>query len=156
VAKATLTRAVEPPGTSLYESDFHAWTRQTAARLRARRWEDVDADHAAEEIEDMGKREANEVRSRMRVLLMHLLKWQTQSERRSRSWRATIVTQRQEIDALLRQSPSLRRHAKAELLSDYRDAAERAAVETGLARERFPRPCPYTFEHVLDRGFLPD
>src|SRR5262245_23560214 len=105
VAKRDLGSALE---TSLYDTDFYAWTKQVASQLRRRRIDEVDVDHAAEEIEDMGKRDARELDSRMLILLVHLLKWQLQAEERSRSWRATIRTQRRDLGALLRMSPSLR------------------------------------------------
>ncbi len=52
---------------SLYETDFHAWTQRTAALLRAGRFNAIEIEHAAEEVEDMGKREAKELDSRVRV-----------------------------------------------------------------------------------------
>lgn len=146
-----------PEGTdSLYERDFHAWTRRTAKLLRAGRVEEVDLDRAAGEIEDMGKRDAKELDSRMQILLAHLLKWQVQKERRSRSWTRTIGVQRLEIDLILRQSPSLRARLRAELAANYRGAVKRAALDTGLARERFPRACPFSAEQLLDEEFLPE
>jgi hypothetical protein len=50
--------AVAPPPASPYEDGFFVWTQQTAALLRARRFAEIDVEHAAEEIEDMGRRRA--------------------------------------------------------------------------------------------------
>jgi len=38
---------------ALYDSDFYSWTQRTAALLRAHRFDEIDVEHAAEEIEDM-------------------------------------------------------------------------------------------------------
>jgi hypothetical protein len=40
----------------LYDTDFFEWTQRTAHRLRARRFAEVDVEHVAEEVEDMGNR----------------------------------------------------------------------------------------------------
>lgn len=141
---------------SLYDSDFNAWTRRTAELLRAGRLGEIDLDQAAAEIEDMGKRDARELQSRMRVLLRHLLKWAIQPERRSASWRTTIDEQREVIVDLLAQSPSLRQLVAPRLGELYRSAVRRAARETALDASRFPTQCPYTLDQILDENFLPN
>ena len=138
-----------------YEQDFHAWTQRTAALLRAGRFDEADIDHVAEEIEDMGRRDVRELNRRVQILLAHLLKWQTQSDQRSRSWRSTITVQRLELEGLLAQSPSLRPKLESGLQDDYMRAVKRAAAETGLAADRFPPACPYRVEQILDEDFLP-
>ena len=70
----------------LYDQDFYAWTNEQAALLRAGRLSEADVEHIAEEIENMGKSEKRELVSRLRVLLLHLLKWQYQPTRRGKSW----------------------------------------------------------------------
>ncbi len=115
----TSTKARARRDAALYDADFFKWTQRTAQRLRQRDFDEVDIEHAAEEIEDMGKRERRELSSRMEVLLGHLLKWKLQPHKRSNSWRATIVTQRQEIAAGLKDSPSLRLRLVAAGGTDY-------------------------------------
>ncbi len=144
------------PDADQYDRDFLEWTRTTATRLRRGRFREIDIEHVAEEIEDMGKRDVDELCSRMEVLIAHLLKWKQQPRKRSNSWRATIVTQRLEIRRLLRRSPSLRRHVRIEEAETYRGAVKRAAAETGLNREAFPSACPYSIEQILDEDFLPN
>jgi hypothetical protein len=138
-----------------YDRDFHAWTQRTAALLRAGRFEEADMEHVAEEIEDMGRRDARELNSRLRVLVAHLLKRQFQPDQRSSSWLGTISAQRQEIDSLLEQSPSLRLTLESGLADNYIRAVKRAAAETGLAADRFPSACPYRADQILDEDFLP-
>ncbi|OFV87560.1 MAG: hypothetical protein A3J75_08035 [Acidobacteria bacterium RBG_16_68_9] len=144
------------PEADQYDRDFLEWTRLTAARLRRGRFREINIEHVAEEIEDMGKRDVDELCSRMEVLIAHLLKWKQQPRKRSTSWRATIVTQRLEIRRLLRRSPSLRRHLRSEEAENYDGALKRAAAETGLGRKTFPSVCPYSIEQILDEEFLPN
>jgi hypothetical protein len=140
---------------ALYEEDFFQWTQCTARLLREGKFREIDAESVAEEIEDMGKRERREMGSRMRVLLMHLLKWQLQPELRTSSWRFTIQEQRRELRALLEDSPSLERLSIEVLSARYSEAVEDASEETGLSRTHFPSECPYTSAQVLDLRFFP-
>ncbi|HRX69732.1 MAG: DUF29 family protein [Gammaproteobacteria bacterium] len=64
--------------TSLYETDFYAWTHQQAGLLRAGQWAEADLVHIAEEIDSMGRSEQRELLNRLVVLLLHLLKWRFQ------------------------------------------------------------------------------
>ena len=61
--------------TTTYETDIIAWANEQAAFIRAGKFDLLDIEHIAEEIEDVGKSEKRELASRMAVLLMHLLKW---------------------------------------------------------------------------------
>jgi hypothetical protein len=78
-----------------------------------------------------------------------------QPAKRSRSWSSTIVTQRIEIEADLKQSPSLKRKVRSGLPDNYEGAVRRAAAETGLPPDLFPAECPFTVEQILDPEFLP-
>jgi hypothetical protein len=145
---------------ALYDRDFYEWTVRNA-ELREGCVQNADLEHVAEEIEDLGKRDTREVLSRMTVLLMHLLKWSVQPQRRytesgSSSWLATIKEQRQQLVAIFAQSPSLKRYAQKVLPDAHRDAVERASVETGIPTHEFPEQCPFRFEQVLEDKFLPE
>ncbi len=137
-----------------YESDFYAWTQNQAQILRDRQWQLIDIQHLAEEIEDMGHAEKRELESRLEVLLMHLLKWQFQSDRRCRSWQLTIKEQRLRLHRHLKQNPSLKSVIPEVFADVYQLAVVGAAKETGL--DIFPDICPYTFEQVILDVFLPD
>ena len=80
-----------------YEKDIVAWANEQACFIRAGRFDLLDLEHIAEEIEDVGKSEQRELETRMAVLLAHLLKWQYQPTHRGRSWLATIREQRKMI-----------------------------------------------------------
>lgn len=147
-------RQAEPPAG--YDDDFHRWTVMQAAALREGRWQALDIDNLAGEVDDLGKSVRRVIRSRLIVLLQHLLKWQFQPARRSPSWRATIREQRKEIAQELRESPSLVRYPQECLADQYEIALLKAAGETELAEETFPVVCPFTIEQILDDKFYPE
>jgi len=149
-------KTLKPAAASLYDEDFAVWTAETARLLRAGRFDEVDIEHVAEEIEDMGKRDKRELHSRLTVLILHLLKWKWQPEKKSASWGSAIVTQRAELRRLFRQSPSLKAEVQDAVEDVYSDAMEGATVETGLPARTFPRKCPFTPDQILDRDFLPE
>jgi hypothetical protein len=139
-----------------YDADFFQWTQSTAEMIRQGRLAEVDLEHVAEEIEDMGKRDRREVRSGLIVLIVHLLKWEFQPDLRTPSWDSTIDEQRTQIQLIIQDSPSLRRLPAEELAATYKRAIKRAIAQTGLGADRFPSSCPYTAEQILDGDFLPD
>src|SRR6476661_3554616 len=93
---------------NLYETDFYAWTQEQVNLLRHQQWSQVDLSNLIEEIESLGRKERQELRNRLSVLIGHLLKWEHQPEQRSRSWLATIRVQRRETLKLLSENPSLK------------------------------------------------
>lgn len=147
-------RGVEA-GSKLYDTDTAAWAEAQAALLRAGQWDDIDAEHVAEEIEDVSKSERRELRSRMVVLLAHLAKWHVQMTQRSRSWESTIAEQRVQVDSIIDESPSLRSSLGDLVHSAWSRSTMLAAKQTGLARETFPERCPWSLDQVLDIDFLP-
>ena len=141
---------------SLYETDFFAWANEQAALLRAGQIAAADLLHIAEEIESMGKTEKRELLHRLKVLLMHLLKWQYQPNMRGQSWRLTIKEQRRETARHLSDNPSLKSRL-ADILTDaYGDAVLAAARETGLPEETFPLECPWSFPQIIEAQFWPE
>ncbi len=145
-----------PRNSVAYDEDFFAWTQEQARLLRAGELADVDAENLAEEIESMGSSDRREIRNRLVVLLTHLLKWQYQPSHRSTSWRGTIIEQRQQIDQVVEDSPSLRLVAPEYLEKAFERARRVAAAETDLRDSVFPDECPYTPEQILSEDFLPE
>ena|SRR6185312_14438443 len=132
-----------------YDEDFFAWTQEQSRLLRAGELSLVDAENVAEELESMGRNNRRELRSRLVVLLTHFLKLQYQPHRRSRSWIATISTQRNEIELILDDSPSLRPVLYETLADAYGRARREAATQTDLSIATFPDDCPYTVDQVM-------
>jgi len=138
---------------SLYETDETAWLEKMSKLIQERRYEKLDYKHLCEYLLDMAKRDRREVFSRLTTLVMHLLKWDYQPRKRSRSWESTIMTQRDELSDEL-ESKTLRNHALERLPEAYIRAVRYAAKETGLAEERFPKDCPYTLDDILSEEWL--
>ncbi|WP_373528071.1 DUF29 domain-containing protein [Nostoc sp.] len=142
--------------TQLYETDFVAWTEETVQLIQAGQFGQVDWDAVIEEIESLGRSDRRELKSRLEVLLQHLLKWQHQSSLRSSSWRNTIDEQRNRIADLLQESPSLKSYPEEVLAQCYDRGFKAASNETELPINTFPVECPYAIAQVLDAEFLPD
>jgi hypothetical protein len=139
-----------------YEKDIVAWASEQARLLRAGRFDLLDIEHIAGEIEDVGKSEQRELASRMAVLLAHLLKWQYQPERQGASWEKTIKAQRKEVRYALDESPSLVPKLQEAKWLDmvWAKAVAQAVNETGL--DCFPETCPWAMnDEVLAETWLP-
>lgn len=133
-----------------YETDFYLWTQQQAALLRQGQFNrvDLDLDNIAEEIESMGRGETHSLGSYLQNVLMHLLKWRYQPERRGNSWRLSILNGRYQIERLVKDSPSLKPKVAAFIADEYRQARKIAALETGLPLTAFPDQCPFAVEQI--------
>jgi hypothetical protein len=134
---------------SIYHHDFYTWTHEQAALLKEGRLDELDIEHLIEELEDMGTSRERELENRLGILLAHLLKWQYQPERRSRSWEATIKEQRRRIERVLRKNPGLKSYLDEAFENAYGDARLIAVRETGLEENTFPEDCPWTLEQTL-------
>ena len=130
---------------SLYDEDIYAWSEQQAAVLRRLAEArpglpiELDLEHVAEEIEDVGKSEKHAAESALRSILVHLIKLAAAPNApATRHWRSEIVTFH--IELLSRLTPAIangidldqlwkqaKRQARANL-----DESEREDAETPL------------------------
>ncbi|HII0044728.1 DUF29 domain-containing protein [Klebsiella variicola] len=139
-----------------YDTDYYGWTQEQAELLRNGRLSELDTQNLLEELEAMGRSERRELESRLEKLFMHLLKWQYQSDRQTRSWKLTIEEQRRKAVRVLTENPSLK-HRIPEIIADaYGDAVISAERETNIRRTVFPATCPWSFEQALDDTFWPE
>lgn len=138
---------------SLYEDDLYAWANRQAELLRAGRLDELDLDHIAEEIDDVGNEIYERLESALTILFMHMLKWDFQPERRSRSWEATIREQRRRVTRLLRANPSLKAKLESAKEAGYHDGRDRASGETDIPVENFPDVSPYSWLDLTEREF---
>ena len=144
------------PQSSLYDEDFHAWANEQAALLRQGKLGQVDLEHIALEIESMGRTEKRELVSGLTVLMLHLLKWRFQPILRGKSWRLSIEGQRLDIDAHLKDNPSLKAGLSEAISFSYRRALIEAERETGLEAATFPSECPWSFDQMMADDFWPE
>jgi hypothetical protein len=138
-----------------YEEDVAAWSLEQADFIRAGRFELLDILNIAEVVEDVNASHGIELEHRMAILLMHLIKWHYQPERRGNSWKWTIKEQRKKVLRRLKKTPSLKPElADPEWLEGvWADAVVDAIKETGM--DVFPEDCPWTIDDVLTEGWLP-
>ncbi|MGL5871605.1 MAG: DUF29 domain-containing protein [Xenococcaceae cyanobacterium] len=141
---------------NLYERDYYLWLENTAQILREQNLARLDIPNLLEEIEDMGKSEKRAVFNNLKILLMHLLKYKYQQQKRSNSWRYTITEHRQRIEAAFEDSPSLNKYFLESFDKCYQNARKLAADETGLSIDIFPVQSPFASEETLNSDYLPD
>jgi len=140
----------------LYTTDFYGWTQQQINLLKTQQWEELDSVNLIEELETLGRKERQELRNRLAILLGHLLKWQFQVEKRSNSWLSTIKEQRIQIKLLLKDSPSLNPDLAEIFPTAYELGLALAMRETQLGEQLFPEICPYILTETLNADFLPN
>lgn len=140
---------------NLYDRDYYLWLSHTAKLISEGKFDEVDTANLIEEIEDMGRSEKRAVESNLTVLLAHLLKYKYQPQKRSNSWRATIIEHRRRIKKAFRDSPSLKQYFSDIFEEAYQDAIRAAAAETGLPLDTFPTLSPFTPEQALNPDYLP-
>jgi hypothetical protein len=140
---------------NLYDTDFLLWLETTATLLRERQLDAIDYDNLIEEIEAMGRSEKNSLQSNLTILLLHLLKWEYQPNKRSSSWVFTMVEHHLRIIRTQEESPTLQRYLEEIFPKCYADAVRFASKETGLPLKTFPAKCPFPIDRVLDFDSLP-
>lgn len=141
---------------NLYECDFNLWVEATVQLLREGRLTELDVVNLLEEVESMGNSDKHALSSDLVVVLLHLLKWQYQPHKRTRSWEKSIAEHRRRIDECFEASPSLKRYYLQIFDKCYRNARKQTKIETKLPLDHFPEICPFTSEQVLDEDFLPE
>jgi hypothetical protein len=149
-----MAKALDKP--SLYDTDYVAWLEEQAAHLRAGRMHALDVNNVAEELESLMKTERRQLRNRLEILILHLLKWDHQPDQRSNRWRATVAEQRRRLRDLLADSPSLRREVEPMCHGVYADAVQGAGIETLLSETVFPQTLPYSVEQIFERELPAD
>jgi len=139
-----------------YEDDLYGWVNQQVALLRAGRLDEIDVENVAEELSDVGSSQYDKLWSSLRVLVMHMLKWDQQPEFRTPSWVYSIREQRKRYAKILKRNPGLASRRDEALADAYESARLWAANETHLPEDEFPDECPYSWDDVLNRPFETD
>lgn len=140
----------------LYEKDFYQWTEAQASHLKLKQFEQLDLDNLIDEIESLGRNDRDKLISSLKVLLAHLLKWQFQPDKRTKSWKNSIFRERSNIAEYLEDIPSLEQFLTDEWIEKaYQRGLRTAIEETELDKSVFPKQCPYSLEQIRDKDFLP-
>lgn len=135
-----------------YELDAYGWAMAQARLIRERRFDQLDIENIAEEIEDVARSEQRAAESALRLIMLHILKWQYQPERRSRSWAGTIKIQRLHYGRQLRRNPGMKPQSEEMRAEAYELARVEAETETGLPLATFPET-PLDWATILDAPF---
>jgi DNA-binding PucR family transcriptional regulator len=139
---------------SLYEEDFYAWTQRQAELLRRlpALGNEIDLEHIAEEIEDLGRSDLRAARSLCQHIIEHLLTLEYSGlDERADHWRDEIVEWRLQLEQILTRSIE----AKLDLPAQYRTALKllrRLERDVPGLTSRVPRECPYTLEQIMSAG----
>ena len=139
---------------SAYRQDIHAWARNQAELLKAGRLDEIDALNIAEEILDVGEREYDKLESALAIILLHMLKWDHQPERRSRSWENSIKEHRRRVEKQLRKVPSLKTRMGESVEEAYDAARLWCQIETHIPEVDLPFSCPYDWDEIMTRDFV--
>ncbi|NDW05051.1 DUF29 domain-containing protein [Jiella pacifica] len=143
-------------GTARYDEDFTACAFEQAELLRRGQLADADLPHLAEEIESLGNEQIHAMESFYTLLIFHLLKWQFQPQRRTRSWDLTIHNARGQIARGEKRNQTLRAGAE-EIVNDiYSQSRGSAAKEIGRPINTFPMTCPYSLDFLRDQNAMPE
>jgi Domain of unknown function DUF29 len=139
---------------SLYEEDFYAWTQQQAELLRRLPavGNEIDLEHVAEEIEDLGRSDLRAAQSLCEHIIEHFLKLEYSGlEQPADHWRDEIVEWRLQLEKILTRSIE----AKLDLADRYRAAlrlVRRLERDVPGLTSRLPHWCPYTLEQIVGAG----
>lgn len=144
---------------TLYDTDFYLWIQHTVEALKQQDWDRVDWDNLIEEVESMGRSEKRELKSRLLVILEHLLKlmfWESEKPQNARGWRNMVIEQRNQVDLILEDSPSLKPWLTESFVESYAKARQQTLQKYGLPVDRFPTQPPFSLEDVLNANWLPE
>lgn len=141
---------------TLYEQDYNLWLRTTVHLLRENQIDDIDYDNLIEALESLERSDKRALKSNLEQLIMHLLKWKYQWNKRTGSWERSIKEHRNRILDILEASPSLKPYLNEILNKCYQNAKDYAASETGLSLATFPDIYTFTIQQILELGFLTD
>jgi Domain of unknown function DUF29 len=144
-------RRPDPPSKT---ADLYSWAVRQAKLLRAGRLSEIDPAAVAEEIDDVGEEQYHRLESALRVVMLHLLKWERQPDLRTQSWTLSILEQRKRIERQLRKNPGLKSRLDEALADAYEDARIEAAAETGLPFSQFPESRPFEYTDIMERPIV--
>ena len=134
-----------------YDVDYAAWLAAQLEALRGGRFDRLDLEHLIDEVRGLGNSDFLRLESAIKVVLVHLLKWDIQTDHRTRSWADSITEHRARVQDELDRSPSYRARLDDAIGRAYRRARTKAHKETRLPRRVFPEACPYVWDDIMAR-----
>lgn len=134
-----------------YDDDFAAWIYHQADALKAGRFDELDIEELADEVESLAKRDFRKLKGALQIVLLHMLKWDYQPERRGESWRTSIRDQREAVLDELKESPSFKGRLEEAIAATYLVARRKASNQTGVFLQLIPLDCPYSWTEIMTR-----
>jgi hypothetical protein len=164
----TRPQLAHPPSSEnaeLHEKDFYGWAMRSAELVRQGRFDEIDRDSLAEELEDMGKSEKRALIGLLGQSFSHIIKHQyllNRSPSDERKWRVDAQVFWDDAMSVLRENPGL----KGTMDRIVEDAWEKARNEVFRSFQEFehksdldmagiPGKCPISQESILSGDFLP-
>lgn len=135
-----------------YDADGYGWAMAQAQLLRERRWDLVDLENVIEEIESVGRSEQSKAESALRILMMHILKWQVQPDRRGRSWALSIAGQRLRYEQKMEKNPGLKPLVDDMRATAFKRSRIEAAQEMDVPLRSIPTDPP-SWDVILNEPF---
>jgi hypothetical protein len=136
-----------------HQLDLYSWLVEQARLVRDGRWQAIDQDNLAKEIESLAQQQFNQLENAIHGLLTHLLKWDHPAIRRSRGRVQSVQSQRQAVADVLARNPGLAARIPEAITHCYRKARAEAANDVGLDENSFPAKCPYDWDEIVTREF---
>lgn len=140
---------------SLYDTDYLEWLDKNIELLKNGSFNEVDLENIIEELESLGKQQKRALKSDLCILLMHLLKWDFQPQKRSSRWKYTIIEHRRRVLRDLADIPSLKPYFEEILELTYLEARKDTSAETNLPLNHFPETNPYSTEELFNKVLEP-
>jgi len=134
-----------------YGDDYAAWLSAQIRLLESRQFDQLDLDNLIDEVGSLGRSDFNAFVSAIRIVLLHMLKWDIQIDYRTRSWANSIEGHRDRVVQDLEDSPSYKSRLDEAVRKAYRQARYEASSETRLPLASYPKDCPFTFDEIMTR-----
>ena len=132
-----------------YEADVIAWAQEQAALLRAGRLDEIDAEHIADEIEDVARAEIRELAKRVAALLGYLIEHRLSPTADQPDSDPAVRRFRNSIARRLQRMPSLKIVlTDSDFWADAWDDAVLGAAND-LHTVKLPAECPWSPFEVL-------
>ncbi len=142
------------PPTPVYADDWAAWVERHVELLLQRRFDELDIENLADEVGSLARGNFKAWVSAIRLVLLHMLKWDYQPEYRTRSWQSSIAVQRVRIALEIEDNPSYVGRIEEAVAKAYRLARTQGSDETELYLKTFPETCPYDWAEITTREHL--
>ena len=143
---------------SLYDADYQCWLDRTVSQLQQQDFSNLDLDHLIEEIESLGRSDKRSISSYLMRLCEHFLKlqyWESERENCFRGWKLEVANFRLQIQAILKDSPSLKNYLSENFVPEYRNGRKLFLNASELDARLIPLNPEFTLEQALDEDWLP-